>query len=207
MATGDPGEEALLALHEALLRGDIAARIRLAELLLPALRRRFASRRELDGHDIESCIGESITKYLGEPGNYDPARGPLLAYLYRDADGDIRNEAAKRRRRPEVLIPQDGLELLAPRGNPTVEDEVVERLDPLDLPRPVVESALAVIADLSEEERQVLLLRAEGVRSTHAYAEVLGIAHLPAQQQRREVKRAKDRLDKRLGSIRGRLTR
>jgi DNA-directed RNA polymerase specialized sigma24 family protein len=206
MATEDSGQDDLMVLHEALLRGDNAARVALSEVLLSALRRRFGSRRDLEREDIESFIGEAITKYLGAPDDYDPAREPLLAYLYADADGDIRNEAAKRRRRPEVPVWGGEFELLSTPGNPSVEEQVVERLDPLDLPRSSVERALAAIQDLSDEERGFLQLRADGVRSTQAYAEVLGIAHLPAEQQRREVKRAKDRLDKRLGSIRGRLS-
>jgi hypothetical protein len=38
----------------------------------------------------------------------------------------------------------------------------------------------------------------EGVRATGRYAEALGIAGLAEDQQRQEVKRAKDRLKKRL---------
>jgi DNA-directed RNA polymerase specialized sigma24 family protein len=204
MVLEDPGQEALLVLHEALLGGDIAARVRLAELLLPAMRRRFANRRDLEHDEIDSIIGNCIATYLSAPDAYDRARAPLLAYLYRDIDGDVRNEVAKRSRRPEVAAEDEILELRAPRGNPTMEDEVVERLDPLDLPRSQVEAVLAQIKELSQEDREILRLRVEGVRSTHVYAQVLGIAHLPAGQQRREVKRVKDRLDKRLGSIRAR---
>ena len=143
---------------------------------------------------------------LSAPDKYDRARAPLLAYLYRDIDGDVRNEAAKRSRRPEASAEGEILELRAPRGNPTVEDEVVERLDPLDMPRWKVEAALAQLRELSHEDREILRLRSEGVRSAHVYAQVLGIAHLPAEQQRREVKRAKDRLGKPLGSIGARLS-
>lgn len=206
MPEASPSQEQLLALHRALLAGDVTASARLAELLLPALSRRFAGRRELDRADVESIVGLSIATYLRDPGRYEPARGtPLLAYLYQDALGDIRNEAAKRGRRPEDATEDGVLELVPARGNPTPEDDVVDRLDPLDLPRSLVDAALAQIDLLSDEDREFLRLRAEGVRSTHAYAAVLGIAHLPPDQQRREVKRAKDRLDKRLGSIRARL--
>jgi len=86
---------------------------------------------------------------LSAPDKYDRARAPLLAYLYRDIDGDVRNEAAKRSRRPEASAEGEILELRAPRGNPTVEDEVVERLDPLDMPRWKVEAALAQLTRIS----------------------------------------------------------
>jgi hypothetical protein len=203
----DPTQRDLLGLHRALLRGDNAARVRLAELLLPALQRRFAGRRELDRDDISSLIGLTVARYLAASDDYDPAKAPLLAYLYRDACGDIQNDAAKRRRHAEVLLPEEGFELLSAPGNHPVEDQVMELLDPLDVPRSTVEAALAAFRDLSREEREFLQLRAGGIRSTHVYAEVLGIAHLPAAEQRVEVKRAKDRLDKRLGGIRDRLSR
>lgn len=205
MPEASPSQEQLLALHRALLDGDVTASSRLAELLLPALLRRFVGRRDVDRTEVESTVGLSIARYLRDPGRYDPARAPLLAYLYQDALGDIRNEVAKRVRRPEDATEDGVLALVPARGNPTPEDDVVDRLDPLDLPRSLVDAAMAQIEVLGEEDREFLRLRAEGVRSSHAYAAVLGIAHLPLDQQRREVKRAKDRLDKRLGSIRARL--
>jgi hypothetical protein len=205
MPEASPSQEQLLTLHRALLAGDVTASVRLAELLLPALSGRFAGRRELDRAEVESIVGMTIATYLSQPERYDAARAPLLAYLYQDALGDIRNEAAKRVRRREDATDDDVLELVPARGNPTPEDDVVDRLDPLDLPRSLVDAAMAQVELLGDEDREFLRLRAEGVRSTHAYAAALGIAHLPPDQQRREVKRAKDRLDKRLGSIRARL--
>lgn len=205
MANADPSQERLLALHEELLAGDVTAPSRMAELLLPALKRRFVGRGDLDWPDIESIIGESITKYVLGPERYDPSRSPLLAYLYRDVRGDILNAIEKRRRRREEELEQPEVEHQAARGNPTLEDEVLDRLDPLDLPPEQVEAVLAEVGQLSTEDREFLCLRASGVRSTHAYAAVLGITHLPVQRQRREVKRVKDRLDKRLRSIRGRV--
>lgn len=205
MPEASPSQEQLLALHHALLAGDVTAPARLAELLLPALVRRLAGRREVDRAEIESIVGTSIATYLRHPDRYDATRAPLLAYLYQDALGDIRNEGAKPARRPEDAAEDGVLEHVPARGNLTPEDDVVDRLDPLDLPRSLVDAALAQIELLGDEDREFLRLRGDGVRSTHAYAAVLGIAHLPPDQQKREVKRAKDRLDKRLGSIRARL--
>lgn len=205
MADADPSQEQLLALHEELLAGDVTAPSRMAELLLPALKRRFAGRRDLEWPEIESLIGESITKYVLGPESYDPSKSPLLAYLYRDVRGDILNAIEKRKRRREEELDQPHVEDKGARGNPTLEDEVLDRLDPLDLPPEQVDAVLAKVGQLSVEDREFLCLRASGVRSTQAYAAVLGITHLPVEQQRREVKRVKDRLDKRLRSIRGRV--
>jgi hypothetical protein len=46
------------------------------------------------------------------------------------------------------------------------------------------------------KDRQILALRLEGERRTAVFAEILGVSHLPMEVQRREVKRAKDRIDK-----------
>lgn len=199
MTQADPAQDELIALHDALLDGHPTVSARLAELLLPALRRRFRGRREIGHAEIESQIGLSIAVYLAEPQRYDPERGPLLAFLYRDVDGDIRNEAAKRTRRRESLAAGETIELLSAAGNFLVEDEVVQRSELAD--------ALALVTRLGAEEKELLRLRVDGVRSTHAYAEVLGIAHLPVEQQRLEVKRAKDRLDKKLERMRDRISR
>ena len=46
------------------------------------------------------------------------------------------------------------------------------------------------------QDQQILALRLHGERRTVAFAAILGISHLPIEAQCREVKRAKDRIDK-----------
>ena len=50
-----------------------------------------------------------------------------------------------------------------------------------------------------------MVLRLQGERRTEAFAEILGISHLSIETQRREVKRAKDRIDKTLRRQGGRV--
>jgi hypothetical protein len=66
----------------------------------------------------------------------------------------------------------------------------------------VLAAAQREAATLSAEDRAVVELMGEGVRETAAYAEVLGITHLPADQQRVTVKRVKDRLTRQLERMR-----
>lgn len=81
---GDPDPARLRELHEALLADeDPTVSSRLAELLLSALRHRFASARTHDPHLVESDIDLCIARYLREPWRYQPERGPLLAYRCR----------------------------------------------------------------------------------------------------------------------------
>ena len=201
----DPDQEQLLRLHSALCAGDPTAPARLAELLLPALRRRFRGASSVDSHDVESLIDLSIARYLKDPERYDPARGPLLAFLYRAVEGDRKNEVAKLAARRQRETPSDAIiDIAADSRNPGVEEEVLDALDPFDRSSEAVEAALADLARFSEQDRRLLELIADGIRATAAYAEILGISHLPDAMQRREVKRHKDRLKARLEVIRGR---
>lgn len=203
----EPTQEELLALHEQLRAGqDPSVAARMAELLVPALERRFRSARAGDPHAVASLIGLSVARYLQEPGRYDPARGPLLAYLYRDVRGDLLNEQAAARRVREQPA-GELVEVQEPAGNPGVEEEVLDALDPFDAPPDLLEAGRAELERFDARDRELLDLMLHGVRETSAYAEVLGIAHLPVATQRTEVKRHKDRLKRRLEASRDRLRR
>jgi hypothetical protein len=208
LSAPDPPEAELRALHWELVAEHPTAAARMAELVLPALRRRFAARRGDDPHVVESTIGLSIARYVADPGRYDPDAGPLLAWLWRDVDGDLRNELASRRRRRNHETPSaETVELAARDRNPSPEEEVLDAVDRFDRPPSMVTEAMKEAAGLSRTDRAILELQAAGVRSTAAYADLLGIGHLPVADQRAEVKRHKDRLRKRLETIRGRVER
>lgn len=204
---GEPDPARLRELHEALLADeDPTVPAQLAELLLPALRRRFASVRTHDPHLVESDIDLSIARYLREPWRYRPERGPLLAYLWQDVAGDVKNEQESNARRRTRESPDSNVvELAGADRNLNVEEEVLDAMDPFDLPPAVLERARGKLSEFSEQDRQLIALLGAGVRSTGPYAEVLGIVHLPAFAQAKEVNRHKDRLRKRLGVIRDQL--
>jgi hypothetical protein len=204
----DPDPAELRELHEALLTGeDPTVPARLAEMLLPALRRRFASTRTSDEHTVESLVGWSIARYLNEPWRYRPERAPLLAYLWRDVAGDLKNEWDSHARLRQHESPDSAaVELGTADRNLSVEEEVLDSVDLFDVPTAVLEHARDHLSRFSEQDRQLIMLLGAGVRSTGPYAEVLGIAHLPPGAQAKEVNRHKDRLKKRLGVIRNELS-
>lgn len=209
MSAADPDPAELRRLHEALVSADDpTAPSRLAELLLPPLRRRFASTRMPDPHSLESLIGLSIARYLADPTRWQPQHGPLLGYLWQDVNGDVKNERGSRARLRQHESPDSAaVELGAVDRNLSVEEEVLDDMDPFDVPPALVEQARAQVSRFSERDRQLVGLLGAGVRSTSPYVEILGIAHLPEEAQAKEVKRHKDRLKKRLGVIRGELSR
>lgn len=202
----DPPPELLRELDERLRSGGMAVSAILAALLLPALKRRFRRWSNLDPHVVESLIGERVAAYLFEPERYDPDKSPLLAYLWQDINGDLRNELSAQARRREREVPDSpSVELFDRERNPGVEEEALDAVDPFDAPAELVQAAREEAARLNEQDQELVKLISEGVRETAAYAELLGIRHLPVEQQRKEVKRHKDRLKKSLEVIRGRL--
>jgi hypothetical protein len=202
----DPTPELLRELDERLRGGDIAVSATLAALLLPALKRRFRRWSNLDPHVVESLIGERIAEYLFDPERYDPDKSPLLAYLWQDINGDLRNEVSAQTRRREREVPDSrSVELFDRERNPGVEEDALDAVDPFDAPAELVQAAREEAAQLSEQDQELIKLINEGVRETAVYAEILGIRHLPVERQRKEVKRHKDRLKKSLEVIRGRL--
>jgi|SRR5215475_5243974 len=205
----EPDQAELRRLHDELCTGeDPTVPARLAELLLPALQRRFRRVPGADPHSLESLIGLSIARYLNDPHRYRPDKGPLLAYLWKDIEGDRRNELASRGARRSHEVPDTAaVEVEAGDRNLSVEEEVLDALDPLDMPRRLLDAARTEATAFSDQDRELLMLMADGVRESASYAEVLGIGHLPPADYKREVKRHKDRLKARLEVIRGQLGR
>jgi hypothetical protein len=170
----------------------------------------------VDGADraqIESACGWSLAVYLEDPELYRPEKGSLLAWLALDAGGNVRNELASATARHEY----PGAEVVELHGAArnvfkepaqvlSVEDEALDAADPYDLPPQILAAVRAETDHYCAEDLAVIELLGEGVRETAAFAAVLGIAHLPAPQQRNEVKRCKDRLLKSLERLRDRVS-
>ena len=76
---------------------------------------------------------------------------------------------------------------------------------PFDLPPETVAVIRERAKSFSVDELAVIELMGEGVRDTASYADVLGISHLPLDEQRAAVKREKDRLSGQLERLRERL--
>lgn len=207
----EPSEEELLRLHRALLVGDPVASARLAELLLPVLRRRLeglTAAPGIDPHAVDAAINWSLVRYLEEPRRYDPEKGlSLVGYLAMDARGDVRNEQKSRRARQarEEADPDDYFVEVSRGQRNEVEEGLIDRLDPFGVSSELVERALQELGALDPRDLRLLRMIAEGVRSTAAFAEVLNISHLPLERQRAEVKRQKDRLKKQVERLRDRL--
>jgi DNA-directed RNA polymerase specialized sigma24 family protein len=183
-------------LHQRLLSSsDLTVTSEIAEKFLPPLVRSLTREfQELsDRHLIDTAAEEALLNLFTHPERFNPARASLLTYLHIRARSYIRNR-------------------LGGRGGPTAENKVVE----LDVAKAVYETGADAEAALISREFQgnvigqlrevftdptdlrVIALMVEGVRETRDFAEALGVADRPADEQQRLVKQAKDRINKTL---------
>lgn len=185
-------------LHVRVLEGDRTALSMLAELVVPPLVRRLARKHpERAGDEIETAVHDAFLTYMKAPSKYDPARSALFAYLFISARGDLLNAINSQKRR-------DGrIEQLGNR----VADEGDESEPLLELPGPADTARTAALnlrngeidANIARlfpdsEDWGILHLMIHGVRETEQYAIEMGIEALPIEEQRTQVKRAKDRI-------------
>jgi DNA-directed RNA polymerase specialized sigma24 family protein len=143
---------------------------------------------------VEEAVGEALLKYNDAPERYDPEQATLHTYLVMAAYRDFQNATSKERRhaqRQATLVGDDSAEIDVPDGRSEL-DNLLNRIS-VEEWWSLVESTFSEPAD-----RQLVIMLANGVRATESYARVLGITGLPAEEQAREVKRAKDRVLKRL---------
>jgi RNA polymerase sigma-70 factor (ECF subfamily) len=199
-----------LQLHHALLGGSTTASGQLMEEYLPELDRRLRRRHPevRDDTMIWDAATDALFGYVQAPEKYDPTKLSLPSYLIMAANGDLLNAIQKERRRTSRLVSLDAVADDDPGRKrfqePGVEDEIdLDRLVDDPARRAVLRRVLAEFTD--PRDRRLLWLLVEGERRTEPYAAILGITHLDIEEQRRIVKRNKDRIDKRIKRAKGKL--
>ncbi len=155
-------------------------------------------RRDADEHACLTAAEDTILALLHNPAIYDPTGRTLIGFLRMSAEGDLLNELAKEARHHRNRDSAECVELVPDDGNTSV-DELADDLPSFDDP-----AVAAEIANFSVTDRAVFELMRTGERATTAFAAMLGIAHLQAEEQAREVKRVKDKIKQRLKRAGGR---
>lgn len=160
-------------------------------------------------HLRETVAIDLLLGYQSRPEQYDSRQLSLFAYLRMAARYDMLNQIDKHRRYAGRLLSlaDPAVELLLHDRNTLQEGEELDEWLRQRTDRSFGEIVLALRAELEAVEEQVLMLMLEGVRDTATYAAVLGITHLDEVSQRREVKRTKDRILKRLQRLGRRIGR
>jgi DNA-directed RNA polymerase specialized sigma24 family protein len=196
MPEGDDSAQ-LLEMHRRLLAGDRTASEAVMRLLHASLTQEVSAQfRQIDQHIIWDGVIDAMLDYCARPQQFDAERGvSLKRFLRLAARRNVMNILRGEQRR-KVREEAAGhawaaanVELDPAAGNLFQKEESAQR----QRQQTALTNALQ-----NPNDQQLLALRLQGVRRTEAFAEILGITHLPIETQRREVKRAKDRIDKML---------
>lgn len=185
--------------HQRLLEGDPTApsEVILAYLglLTRRLRQRFPDVR--DETIVQDAATDALIQYVQSPRRFDPAKSGLASYLTMAARGDLLNALARERRRAARQVPLEAVAEAALPGNTLGEDESAgsaeeDRMAASQLMHHVLQQVT------DPRDREMLKLMLDGERKTTCYAGLLQIEDCSKAEQRRIVKRHKDRLKKRL---------
>jgi len=190
-----PPEDWYQRIHKRLLAEDATASAELVETIMDELTEKLGGRYPNQrGSDlIADAITEALMGYIKNPAQYKPEKMGLFSYLLMSANGDMLNSLAKVRRRKEIFF--EDVELEAADGKEFVEAVAVgpeTRIHAQRLRKEIYE-----LFD-DPKDRDIASLIIEGERSTEAFAEIIGIKDMSDDEKRREVKRHKDRIKKRL---------
>ncbi|WP_420645476.1 hypothetical protein [Candidatus Leptofilum sp.] len=203
MPASEPSRPWQMQKHQEILsESNPTAFAQLSELALPHLiaflRREF---RQVEPHLHETAAIDSLLSYHQSPNKFDPDKLSLFAYLRMSTRHDLLNAIDKQNRQKRPLVSID---------EPNIQSQLVDDANSLEdgfslagwLSNENEPPAQAILnnfeATLSTTDRQLFLLMLNGVRETEPYADILGISATSITEQRRAVKRAKDRLTKRL---------
>ncbi|MCP4358802.1 MAG: hypothetical protein GY796_12355 [Chloroflexi bacterium] len=187
--------------HQRILKEDVTVFAEICEQALPYLVSFLQSRfPEYNPHLHETVAIDCLLTYQANPQQYDPQQLSLYAYLRMVARSDMLNLLDKRKRQNRRLLVIDAAD--SPQAifqQESISDKLVasewltEYTDHSH--REIIQE---FIEELDETDQQILLLMLEGVRRTEDYAAVIGITHLEIGEQRLKVKRAKDRITKKI---------
>lgn len=182
-------EEVLL--FERLVEGEETASSELFSLYYDDVYRYFKKvfHGRLKEDDLLDLIAESLFKFIDKPQKFDPAKGSLKKYLQADVRYDIINHLKKKS--PNYVELDEGFRnSMVKEDNPEISF----------MKKELLEKAEAMLQDWFEDEVDFKI--AWNVvcqtRETQHYANILGIDHYPIDKQKKEVKRHKDRIKKRL---------
>ncbi|MDC0713603.1 sigma-70 family RNA polymerase sigma factor [Stigmatella sp. ncwal1] len=174
-------------LHERVLQGDPVAPVDVFQTYMEQILKILIQERGCDLDVAHDSAIDAVMSYLGEPGRYDPKKGRLSTYLIQVA----KNRASDRHRAAtaQARRDQDYAKVFTLQQKPpkeAMEDAVEAR------------RLLHIVQKLLKREKDKITLEhyLQDERSTEVLAEALGLKNLTPEEQKREVKRHKDRLMK-----------
>jgi len=183
--------------HRRLLSGsDLTVSSEAAEEYLPALVRRLKRNFPMlpDPHLVETAANDALLDLIDHPERFEPSRSSLFTYLYWRARSYLLNSLGRGKGSPaqEKVVELDDPEAVYKLEAQEADAETL--LISREYQAGIIEKLRRVFTDPGD--LRVVVLRIEWVRETSAYAEALGVANRPEDEQKKLVKKAKDRIEK-----------
>jgi len=199
-------EEYARQLHARLLQQDPVAPAEFAEAFLEELVRRLRAKAS-SGYEetlLQDAATDALLDYVQHPSKFNPRKSALFTYLTMAAHRDLLNMLTKEKRRRNRELPLQDVEETLNQGNNIVE---IENYVLDDMTAAKKEDVLRLVAETFPDtrDRALLELMMNGERRTTAFCNVLGIQALTPDEQRKIVKRHKDRITKRLQRLGGKI--
>jgi DNA-directed RNA polymerase specialized sigma24 family protein len=169
----------------------------ISELFLPLLIRSLKKSFGYltDQHLIETVAEDTLLNYLNNPHIFTPSKGSLIGYLYLDAYWNLKNLAEKEKKIVELYSPISEYEAEIADTKVDPETQLINKeFQDGSKGSPLTQKVLLKVT--AKLDRELLQLMMNGVRETKAYAQVLKIEDLNIEEQKKIVKRHKDRLKK-----------
>jgi DNA-directed RNA polymerase specialized sigma24 family protein len=191
----------LLDVHRRLAEGDPTASADLIEQLYGPLTGHALKKHAKYGVDEDTgkdLALEALVAVIEQPHRFDPSRGNLFGYLCMTLDGDARNRRRDEANRGE-LFSAYAVETEDVGGNSYVTSPEIG----IDAKRIMKLHADKIASEDGDRAVLELFLAEEGDYAV--YAEALGIGDWPLEERNAEVKRRRDRIEKRLGRLRDKL--
>jgi RNA polymerase sigma-70 factor, ECF subfamily len=181
-------------IHARLLSGDPTAPAELVNRVLDPLSGQLNKKysKLVVPELITDAVVDALVSYIKNPTQFDQKKRGLFGFLVMSADGDFKNALEKLKRRSRKEISLDDVEVDRLGGNNAVDDSSLITVES----RKVAKRLDNIFKD--QRDRKLVNLIIAGVRSTADFAKILDLHDLSVQEQRREVKRHKDRIIKRL---------
>jgi len=201
MAQMEPDRSWQEKTHGQILQQNTTAFAELCEIALPHLvlflQQRFP---QVDAHLHEATAIDCLMQYYGRPSQYDPQKLSLFSYLRMAVRNDMINALAKHGRDKSNLlnIEDPSLQPFLSEPNTFAQTDELDRWLSQRTRLSRQQILQAIDDELTRTDKKLVSMMLEGIRDSQQYASVMGLTHLSTSQQRQEVKRAKDRLTKKL---------
>lgn len=185
-------------LHQRLLSGSsLTVTSEIAELFLPELRKSLAGEFKgiRDPHLIIMAADDALIYYFDHRTKFDPARASLFTYLRAVARSRLLNSLGelKDSEGRKIVVEVEDIETVSTvtaQSEPDAEAALIS----LDIQEGIMRQVEKYITD--PIDLGVAALMVENIRDTSEYAKIMGIIDRPVMEQRKLVKRAKDRIKK-----------